>query len=331
MKAKEAIHPILANPSHHSFLGFPSFPIPIVLFGFGEWCRKRWFPILLVLARWQIVYLTVVATREVPPSELAAMESEGVLTYLPFRQLLESAERQKFPWKFAFVIASSESHLSICRTLIEHAPFLRAIICEKPFGTDSREASEVIAEAEARGILIMIADHFLLRPPIEYLMKNPELIRSLGDIKFISAHINEQKRSGPHLSTGVVCDMLVHMLDILAVLFPGGFFEPETTAIGRAFGAETSKETYCLTIGRYVMPEAQPIPCQIEGGKQLPDDKKDLIIGGTTREGTTRTMEINLFSNTLRILNGEHEEVNKQWEQDWTYAKLLLGVIFGQW
>lgn len=324
MKAKEAIQPALAKPSHHSFLGFPLFPIPIVLFGFGEWSQKRWFPILLVLARWQIIHMTVVDIWEAPPSELAVMESEGVLTYLPFRQLLESAEKQQFLWKFAFVVASSESHLSICQTLIEHAPFLQAIVCEKPWGMNSLKAAEVIAAAEARGIIMMVADHYLLRPPIGYLMKNPGIIRSVGDIKLISAHINERKGLGPHLSVGVVFDLLVHLLDLLAVLFPGGYFEPDASAIGRSFGAETSKETYCLTIGQYIVPEAQSIPCQLEGGKQLPEDKKDLII-----EGTTGVIEINLFSNTLRIINGE-EEVNKQWEQDCTYAKLILGMLFGQ-
>jgi hypothetical protein len=71
------------------------------------------------------------------------------------------------------------------------------------------------------------------------------------------------------------------------------------------------------------MPETQPIPCQIEGGKQLPEDKKDVII-----EGTTGIIEINLVSNTLRILNSEREEVSRlQWEQEWNYAKLIIGII----
>jgi hypothetical protein len=80
-------------------------------------------------------------------------------------------------------------------------------------------------------------------------------------------------------------------------------------------------------MGRYIVLEARPIPCQLESGKQLPEDKKDVII-----EGTTGIVEINLFSNTLRILNGEkREEVNRQWNQDWNYAKLIMGVLFGQW
>lgn len=292
--------------------------IPVVLFGYGEWSRQKWLPELVQLARWGVLDLTLVE-RWLPaniPAELAQLEQEGVLRYLPWDDCLAMAAH----WRAAYVVTSAAAHHSVIHALLARAASLRVIVCEKPCGEDLNQALEIYAACQQRSVALLMADHYLLRPAAQYLLAHPKLLRAIGQPVQITAAINETKSSGPQQS--VIADLLVHLLDLLLTLFPGAHFTPATAYTAQALDCTgAGHATYTLAVGSLHLADGLVVPCELEGGKQLAIDNKSITVIGTQGE-----LSLDLLNNalTLRSYYAQAQEVKKTWKPNWSYARLIL-------
>lgn len=293
------------------------FAVPVVLFGCGVWSKKNWLPILVQLAQWCLVQLTVVDRWREVPAELATLIQEGVLDYLSWDRF-ESATGP-WSWQIAFVVTSPEAHLRVIRSLVRRVPTLRIVVCEKPCGEDRAQMYAAVEACRRAGVPLFISDHYLLRPSVQQTLKHPHLLRDIGAIVRISAAMNEASATGP--AQGVIADMAVHLINVLLMLFPGAEFVPNTAFVAHAMhNSHTNGETYCFCIGRLLMPSGPSVPCELECGKQLEDRKEVLLVG------TQGKVLLNLSANTLTIStnNPRSEEVQLQWHPTWSYARLVF-------
>lgn len=293
---------------------------PVVLFGWGEWSKKSWFPVLVTLARRDVLNLTVVERWQVAPKELSALEQERVLNYLPWESLVKS---QVTPiWKVAFVVVNAHNHATVIHWLLEKVKSCTVIVCEKPCGESLEEANAIFDACRRRGIILLVADHYLLRPPVQHLIGNPQPLLSIGEMVQITAVMNESKETGPN--QGAITDMLIHLLDLLLILFPGAHFAPDTAYIARArHNAHTEDETYTLAQGSLIHNRCS-VPYQLECGKQLAEDRKELCFVGAKGR-----LHLDLISNSLTLtLNHESsKEVSLKWSPSWSYARLILKCL----
>jgi predicted dehydrogenase len=292
-----------------------TFAVPVALFGCGMWGQKQWLPVLVQLARWGVIHLTVVDRGDVAPAALAALAQEGVLEYRSWGAF----EAAVVPdvWQIAFVVTSATAHLPVIRRLVERVPSLQVVVCEKPCGESYSQMAAAAAVCQHAGVRLLVTDHYLLRPPVQYLLKYPQILRRIGEVVRITVAMNETAHTGP--AQGVVADMAVHLLNVLCTLFPGAKFVPETAFTAQALHhPHTDEETYCFSVGQLHIPGFSPVPCTLECGKQLESNYKALIIVGTHGR-----MHLNLIANTLTLsLNHAPEEVF-QWNPDWFYARLI--------
>lgn len=299
------------------------FAVPVVLFGWGQWSRARFAPILLPLARWGVIRLTIVDRWVIPPAELSALGQEGVLSYLPWEDAGSEAESQ---WRVAFVVTGADTHASVILRLLEKAPNINLIIVEKPAGVSLVSAQMICDACQRKGVTLLMADHYLLRPAVVYLSANPELMRSIGELVHIRAAINESQSTGPY-QHGVIKDLLVHLLDLLAAFFQGARFIADKAFTRRASdNTQTEDETYAFIEGHLLVPEHPPVRTELECGKQLAEDRKEIVFTGS--EGILR---LDLIANSLTInFNGQgpiKKEVNLQWPSIWSYARLILFAL----
>jgi len=291
------------------------FAVPVALFGCGTWGKKQWLPVLVQLARWGVIHLTVVDRWHVAPAELAALAQEGVLEYRSWDDF--EAAVVPYCWQVAFVVTSATAHLHVIRRVVERVPSLQVVVCEKPCGESHAQMAEAVAVCQHAGVRLLVTDHYLLRPPVQYLLKRPHLLRDLGQVVRITAAMNETAHTGPTQS--VVADMAVHVLNVLGTLFPGAEFVPETAFLAHALhNAHTDEETYCFCLGQLHLPAAPPVPCTLECGKQLETDTKELTIIGTHGR-----VQLNLVANTLTLSTNQNSEEVLQWSPEWFYARVI--------
>ena len=207
----------------------------VVLFGFGAWSQKSWFPILETLNRWGVIHLTVVEQKQIPPTELSQLTQAGLLSW---DQCFESAAAQT--WEVAFVITGASAQATVVNRLLK-CQALKVIVCEKPCGESQQQAQAMFDACRQAGVQLLIADHYLLRPPVQHLLAYPELLRSIGELEYIGAVLNESQPTGP--GQGATADLLVHLLDILFSFFPDAEFVPLTAFTAHAVeGAHTDDE-----------------------------------------------------------------------------------------
>jgi predicted dehydrogenase len=276
--------------------------------------------VLAQLATWGVIHLTVVDRAPDAPSELADFLRDGVLDYLSWDHV-ESASGP-WPWQIAFVVTSPEAHLEVIRSLVLRVPTLRMVVCEKPCGANLAQMHAALEVCRRAHVRLWVSDHYLLRPSVQYLLQHPHLLDDLGPLVHITATMNETSPLGP--PQGTIGDMAVHLINVLHTLWRGAEFVPETAFVAQARQQpHTAAETYCFCLGHLHIPAFLPVPCELECGKQLEEDKKQVSIIGTHGR-----VELNLVANTLTITNPHAEEVQLQWKKpEWSYARLILQTL----
>jgi predicted dehydrogenase len=294
--------------------------VPVALFGLGEWSRKNWLPVLVQLARWGVIDLTAVERQACPerPPEFPSAEQEGVVSYVAWEEF--TAVDVTARWQVAYVVTSAVAHHRVIHSLLEHAPNLKVIVCEKPCGESVEQALNIFEACRRRGVALLVADHYLLRPGIQYLLAHPEFLRAVGEPVRVVATINESKGAGP--KQGVITDLLVHLVDLLMVLFPGSHFTPDTSYTAQVLDdAPAEHETYIMAVGSLNLPDGSVVHCALEGGKQLATDNKSITLVG--KKGS---LHLDLIRNTLTLLlkGEEAKEVLLTWLAHWSYARLIL-------
>jgi predicted dehydrogenase len=300
--------------------------IPCLLIGLGRWGRDRYFPVLVQLARWGVIDLTLVEQYPISkaPSEVLDLESVGLLRFRNWAAPIEADVAAL--WQVAFVVTDASSHRLVIRRLLEEAPNLRTIVCEKPCGDSLEQFLDIDADCKRHGVVLVVADHFLLRPAVRFLIANVEWLRSIGTPSSIVASITESGGNGP--SQGVIADLAVHLVNILFLLFPGASFTLSHAYLARVVdGTHGRSEDYTLAIGVLNLEGGSTIPCELEVGKRVGDDKSVTIVAPKGR------LKLDLIGHRLTLLatGRELQEVILQWEGNWNYGPLILSSIFNYW
>jgi len=131
------------------------------------------------------------------------------------------------------------THHALVRQALEAG---KHVLVEKPLATNSDDARDLIAVADARGLTVMPGHTFLYSPPVN---KVKQLIVDdvIGEVYFVtSARMN----LGKYQSDGVICDLAPHDLSILLYWLD----EPvaSVAASGRSVFQPNVPETAFLTV-----------------------------------------------------------------------------------
>ncbi len=119
----------------------------------------------------------------------------------------------------------------------------RHVLVEKPLATTSADASELIALAEHRGLILMPGHTFVYSPAVNTI-REMILDGVIGDVYFITS---SRMNLGKYQRDGVVCDLAPHDLSILLYWLD----EPivKVAASARSVFQEGVPETAFLTLG----------------------------------------------------------------------------------
>ncbi|HWI31350.1 MAG TPA: Gfo/Idh/MocA family oxidoreductase [Microbacterium sp.] len=149
------------------------------------------------------------------------------------------------------------------------------VIVEKPLADERERGAEMVAEARARGLVLM-ADHTYCYTPA--VLKIRELIADgfLGDILFVDSVRINLGLIQPDVD--VFWDLAPHDLSIMDFILPGGL-NPETVAAHGADPLGTGKSC----IGYLAMPLAGGAIAHVHVNWLSPTKIRQMVIGGTKR------------------------------------------------
>lgn len=73
-------------------------------------------------------------------------------SYADVRAMLEEARPD-----IVSIATPDDTHFALARTILDHGPSVRALLCEKPLATSLDEAADLVALAETRGVVLAVA------------------------------------------------------------------------------------------------------------------------------------------------------------------------------
>ncbi|MDA1208663.1 MAG: Gfo/Idh/MocA family oxidoreductase [bacterium] len=130
----------------------------------------------------------------------------GAMSYTNYQEMLATEK----PDVVSIAVPTS-LHIDIARTVIEAGCNL---LIEKPIAATLEEGQQLINEAKAAGVKLMVGHIERFNPAVQQL-KERLLNKELGQVRYIEA-----RRQGPYptriTDTGVVLDLAVHDLDIIS-------------------------------------------------------------------------------------------------------------------
>jgi len=149
------------------------------------------------------------------------------------------------------------------------------VIVEKPLADERARGAEMVAEARARGLVLM-ADHTYCYTPA--VLKIRELIADgfLGDILFVDSVRINLGLIQPDVD--VFWDLAPHDLSIMDFILPGGL-NPDTVAAHGADPLGTGKSC----IGYLAMPLPSGAIAHVHVNWLSPTKIRQMVIGGTKR------------------------------------------------
>lgn len=148
-----------------------------------------------------------------------------------------------------YVATPHALHAENCLLCLRHG---KAVLCEKPFTINARQAAEVIAVARERGIFLMEAMWTRFLPAIVRLR---ELLAAgaIGEVRMIAsdfgfrASVDPRSRLfDPALGGGSLLDVGVYPVSLTSMIFGG---EPERIATLAHFGSTGVDEEAAMILG----------------------------------------------------------------------------------
>jgi len=247
------------------------------LFGVGQWAHEGWLQTLLDAAEKERIELYVVDLPQTSPPALRDDPRAGLATYVSWEDRARIG-----PLDLAVVAVPAKAHQDVIRSIASVLGLNRWLICEKPAGDSLLDFCSIWSFCGRLGWRFAVSDHYVVRPAVQALLCGEDRgDPSVADVSRVFAYMLETKETGP--AQDAELDMLVHPVNLLHLFFPGSAFVPRRAFLARAAENPHANVTYVLTDG-HLASAAGAIPCQIEVGKQLPADRKEILI--QTREGT---------------------------------------------
>jgi len=273
----------------------------VALFGVGKWAHGGWLQTLLDAAEEDLVTLYVVDLKPRIPSHIAEDPRARLATYVP------SPQQDGLPPLDLAVISVPAKRHRDC--LLELLPLVRtggSVVCEKPGGDTLLDYVDMWDACRRRGVDFVVSDHYLVRPNLQQVLEDQhEPLSTQHRIRRIRAYMQERKATGPDQDSDL--DMAVHMINVLHVLLPGKAYLPQVARFGAATTHAHVDITYAITQGELVG-NGDTMGCQIEVGKQMPRDRKEIIL-----ETDSRSLHIDLR-------NAPH----------WRYGRILRDIVDGK-
>ena len=151
------------------------------------------------------------------------------------------------------------------------------VLVEKPLAKTAAEASDLIALADSRGLVLMPGHTFLYSPPVN---KVRDLIREgrLGDIYFVTS---SRMNLGKYQSDGVICDLAPHDLSILLYLLDQPVAQVSTSA--RSVFQEGIPEVAFLALTF-----ANGVTASVQISWLAPRKVREMVIVGKSADGPVR-------------------------------------------
>jgi predicted dehydrogenase len=198
-----SVHP---HPSGHRLVPTspvdPPRPLRIAVIGYGYWGPN--------LARNVIerpeLELAALCERDEARAAAFTQRVPGVPVFGDFDEVLDDPEIDA-----VLVATPPRTHYGLARAALNAG---KHVLVEKPLAKTAAEASDLIALADSRGLVLMPGHTFLYSPPVN---KVRDLIQQgmLGDVYFVTS---SRMNLGKYQSDGVICDLAPHDLSILLYL-----------------------------------------------------------------------------------------------------------------
>lgn len=241
------------------------------LIGVGKWAHGGWFQTLLDGAGSSLLELSIVDVEASIPAHIAKDPRSHLVTYV------SQQEQQSIPiLDLAVIAVPAKLHLECIEKILPRVRPGGSVLCEKPGGDSMIEFKTMWNLCRQHDVEFAISDHYLVRSAVQSLfVQKQDIGVSVRDAKRVIATMTETQPTGP--DQNVDFDMTVHLLNLIHVLFPTGTYEPTLTMQSHATVNAHVDVTYSLSQGDIAF-GTRKIPCQVEVGKQMPQDCKQIVI-----------------------------------------------------
>jgi predicted dehydrogenase len=192
----------------------PPRPLRTAVIGYGYWGPNL---VRNVIERPELE-LAALCERDEARAAAFTQRVPGVPVHSDFDEVLADARIDA-----VFVATPPRTHHSLVRAALTAG---KHVLVEKPLAKTAAEAADLIALAEARGLVLMPGHTFLYSPPVN---KVRDLIREnqLGEVYFVTS---SRMNLGKYQSDGVICDLAPHDLSILLYLLDQPVAQVSTSA-----------------------------------------------------------------------------------------------------
>lgn len=248
----------------------------VLLFGLGTWGVKSYLGVLLELHREGVIRLGLMDRGAEPPEKVKAMISGEDIPYFP-----QGADAGH--WEIAFVVVTAEAEREVAVELMNRVPELQTLVLEKPGGQNIQDAMEIAKTAEEKGVQLLLADHYNLRPAVRAFAANREaLMAMIGQPLEVSGWLTEAQEAGP--SGSVAFDLLPHLLNVLDTLLPGSSLNGVSARRRPYTGSRIDRtDNGCDVLARLTLGSGVTIPLDMHVSKGT-EDKKAILIKGERAE-----------------------------------------------
>ena len=173
------------------------------------------------------------------------------------------------------IAAPARRHLEILKRGLSVAGDLTWVLCEKPGGDSLPQFEDMLGLCAKASVNLAVVDHYLLRSQFVAWRARRSSRNGLEAVRRIEAALLERNREGPDQDVNL--DMLVHILNMLRVLYPGSDFGVGAAWFARVAERPHANVTHALVEGALRLGQ-QRIPCLFEVGKSAHEDRKELVL-----------------------------------------------------
>ena len=278
--------------------------VRVVVVGCGEWMRKAWVSTLGAMHLGDELHVTLQDVWMSPPEPVAALTREYQLDYVPASSVSDC--------HVAIILTNAAKQFEAACRVMRGAPSLRVLVLEKP-GAFSREQAEALAAmASDRGVEIILADHYLLRPIFRHFHESrAKYFAKIGRVIEVNGWLTEASGQGPAGRSSQ--DLAPHLINLIHAIWPDHklIVASAEQALAREAPAHLT-DSFCRVDARMIG-TGDSIPVRLTVGKLL-TNRKILEI-----HGEYGCIGVDLAMNTLTF-NGKEEH---KCFPEWSYENLI--------
>ncbi|MDP9226912.1 MAG: Gfo/Idh/MocA family oxidoreductase, partial [Actinomycetota bacterium] len=145
----------------------------------------------------------------------------------------------------AVVATPTDTHVEVCREVLDRMISVRRILCEKPLSTSYRQVRSALDRANSTGVRLEVLYHYAFAPEVSWLAARWRAIETAhGFVAGLSARFDDPKESVRTASATLVSSWADSGINALSVL--ARFVKP-----GRISGASDGAPAVCRATLEY--------------------------------------------------------------------------------